>query len=203
MISIDRVSWRLGWLAVGLLGLIVLTLLPARVARPPADTDEALIEALWRLDEATLRSLLDSGLSADRRLDARDTRPLHLLFFGPGCSLNERPSAQATGRIAALLIERGADVNVPDRRGNTPLMLAAAECDAPTVRVLLEAGADMHAENILGLTAFELTLANASDAADALLEAGFTLSPEAAAHYRALYHDEAHILELIERAAPP
>lgn len=200
MISIDRKSWRLGWLAVGLIGLIVLTLLPSRGGRPPADAREALVEALWSLDESAIAALLDAGASADASLDPRNTRPLHLLFFGPGCSLRERPTAAATGRIATLLIERGADVDAADGRGNTPLMLAAAECDAPTVRLLLQAGADMGATNMLGLTAFELTLANVSDAADALLEAGFRLTPEAAARYRRTYHDEPRIVDLIHRA---
>ncbi len=202
MISIDRMSWRLGWLAIGLIGLIVLTLLPGRVSRSPAQAREALIEALWNLDEPSVAALLDAGVSANASLDPRNTRPLHLLFFGPGCSFNVRPTPAATGHITTLLIERGADVNAADARGNTALMLAAAECDAATVRLLLQAGADMHATNILGLTAFELTLANVSDSAEALLEAGFRLTPEAAARYRRTYHDETRILDLIDRAAP-
>ena len=123
-------------------------------------------------------------------------------FFGPGCALNERPTAAATRRVAALLIDHGADVNAADQRRNTPLMLAAAECDAATVRLLLATGADMYLTNAVGLTPFEMTLANVSDAADALIEAGFRLTPEAASRYRRIYHDETRIIALLERATP-
>ncbi len=199
--KIDRVTWRLGWLAAGLVGLVALTLLPRHAGEPPPSDQAALVEALWNLNEARVERLLERGIGADSSLDARQTRPLHVLFFGPGCSLRQRPTVPVTGRIARLLIEHGADVDAADARGNTPLMLAAAECDAAVVRLLLGAGADMYQTNMLGLTAFELTLANVSDAAEALLDFGFRLTPEAADRYRRIYHDEPRIIALVARAS--
>ena len=45
--------------------------------------------------------------------------------------------------IVPLLVESGADTDMPDGRGVTALMYAAAQGFTPTVQALVEAGADM------------------------------------------------------------
>ena len=45
-------------------------------------------------------------------------------------------------RLVRLLIDRGADVNLPDKQGGSPLMIAAEEGNWPAVEDLLLAGAD-------------------------------------------------------------
>jgi ankyrin repeat protein len=52
-----------------------------------------------------------------------------------------------------LLLALGADVNVGDRRGQTPLHYAALGGDAESVRTLLVAGADVQARDLEGCTA--------------------------------------------------
>ena len=56
---IDRKCWPLGWLAAGLTGLIVLSLLPRRES--PADAKLALVEALWNVNEREVARLLGPG----------------------------------------------------------------------------------------------------------------------------------------------
>ena len=55
-----------------------------------------------------------------------------------------------------ILIENGANPNVCDENGNTPLMLACARLDARTADTLLSLGADIDRKNKKGLTAADL-----------------------------------------------
>lgn len=55
--------------------------------------------------------------------------------------------------MASALIRLGADVDVRNRDGETPLSRAARAGNVPLVRVLLAAGADVHAAGPAGATA--------------------------------------------------
>lgn len=66
----------------------------------------------------------------------------------------------------SLHIDRGDDVNAPDDRGMTPLMLAAARNRARICRLLIDAGADPLAQDASGNNALAIALsAGALDAA--------------------------------------
>jgi len=54
---------------------------------------------------------------------------------------------------ATLLIEKGADPNLADKDGRTPLMLAAINGNEALVRSLLEAKAGLSAKDAQGMTA--------------------------------------------------
>jgi ankyrin repeat protein len=54
---------------------------------------------------------------------------------------------------AAYLVTRGADVNLADNGGNTPLMSAAMWVSLPSVRLLLDHGARVNAQAADGATA--------------------------------------------------
>ncbi len=157
--------------------------------------------ALSRAQPDLVALFLDAGMSADQRVDDAGMRPLHVLYFSPaGCSLQVRPTPEATKTISRLLLERGADANAVDDRGNSVLKLAALACDADTVRLLIKAGADPNATDQSGMAPFELTLWSGTDAADALLEAGYRLPADKAATYRDAYKGNPKALELIQRA---
>src|SRR5947209_2724215 len=53
-------------------------------------------------------------------------------------------------RLVKLALRYGAQVDAPDGRGHTPLMLAAEDGNTPMVRLLLEAGANVNALDNLG-----------------------------------------------------
>jgi len=163
-------------------------------------TVDQLGRAVWTVDAKAVRLFLDAGMSPDERIDDSGMRPLHYLFFADGCSMSERPSREATKEITRLLLEPGADPNPADDRGNSPLKLAVMACDADVIRLLLAAGADMYAGDLNGTVPFEFTLWSGTDAADALLEAGYRLPEDKAATYRESYADNPAAQELIRRA---
>jgi len=57
--------------------------------------------------------------------------------------------------VAMILIEGGADVNIPNNDGSTPLYCAAFFCHQEIVQALLDKGADKSIRNSFGTTALE------------------------------------------------
>ena len=53
-----------------------------------------------------------------------------------------------------MLIEKGADVNATDSKGNTALHAAAVLGNEDSMKVLISAGADVNAENRLVINVF-------------------------------------------------
>lgn len=170
------------------------------VAQMGADVLESWLEALWSADELAVQRLLGQGISANGPLDQRNTRPLHLLFFGSACEFGR--SSAGVLPVLERLIRAGASVNAADLKGNTPLMMAAAECGPEVVSRLLAAGADAGAVNVLGLSAFELTLTNASETGRVLAAHGFRLSRDQFTHYQSIYSDEPNVLKQLSLADP-
>ncbi len=58
-----------------------------------------------------------------------------------------------SNECVAAIVAAGADVNVPDRFGNTPLMEAASWNSVDSLRLLLSKGADANAGDLKGRTA--------------------------------------------------
>lgn len=54
--------------------------------------------------------------------------------------------------IAKLLVEYGADINAKDKKGDTPLILAAKSGNSLMLKMLLEAKADCNIKNKRGKT---------------------------------------------------
>ena len=66
-------------------------------------------------------------------------------------------AAMASPALVKTLLDAGADINAPDVRGMTPLMLAVAtdRQDIEVVRMLLARGADVNAKSLAGETALD------------------------------------------------
>ena len=87
-----------------------------------------------------------------------------------GRSLQDiRQAEQYAGQSVMLLLGRGADVNLPDARGTTPLMLCVTD-ELPTLaEILLAHGAGIDGVNPAGQTALMLAASNGSTKMAALL----------------------------------
>lgn len=85
-----------------------------------------------------------------------------------------RAVKEGNADAVALLLQHGADVNVRDATGSTPLHYAAAKKDARTERLLLEHGAEVNCANGEGDTPLHEIMRHgwSRDAAVALLEHG-------------------------------
>jgi hypothetical protein len=80
-------------------------------------------------------------------------------------------SAALSGNVDELyhLIEKGLDVDARDDVGDTPLMLAVGRGHDEAILLLSAHGADLHARNSLGLSAFEYAINYEQPGAAALL----------------------------------
>lgn len=92
-------------------------------------------------------------------------------------------SALGYRHMCSILIDAGAELNVKDHSGNTPLHLAAQGYgeQLPVIEMLLERGADVSAVNDDGFTPAVLARRMENDACYRLLESRTTSKPAAAA----------------------
>lgn len=110
----------------------------------------------------TLALLLESG--ADPNAQARNQMrvcPLHAALA--------HPDGQTAVAMAERLLAAGADTNVHQQGGWTPLHAAAARGSVELINMLLGHGADITAKNDDGKTAFELATEKDQPQAAALL----------------------------------
>ena len=149
-----------------------------------------------------IRAFLDAGMSASASVAGVGPPIRAALFAGQGCSATERPTRPETKAMVRLLLDRGADPNQADARGNTALMEAASKgCDRELMKILINAGAKVSASNAAGLTAFEIGLFVGHDGLEELIAAGYRLPPEKAKMYEQGYAGKPAVLALIKKAA--
>lgn len=141
-----------------------------RPRKQPAPGTSALIVAIENGHFELAAELVDRGA------DPNDLRsgyaPLHVLTWVRKPDISEAngdPPPDGSGKLSSAdlarhLVAKGADVDLPlpggpagpgkfNRKGCTPLILAADRADAAFVRLLVELGADPHARNVEGGTA--------------------------------------------------
>eukprot|EP01045_Picozoa_sp_COSAG04_P000282 COSAG04_NODE_6_length_47123_cov_87.347482_5_plen_1442_part_00 len=133
------------------------------------ETDEQRwLHAAEENDTEELTRQLDGGFSIDVLVDKRRND-------GEVFQLTALCEAILNGQVVAvqLLLDRGANPNLPISDGATPLMHAAAVGSLPIMRLLLEAKAEVDAASPLGSTAFHVVCGyNHPDCAAALIRAG-------------------------------
>ena len=111
-----------------------------------------------------MRSLCDSEDSFDKAR-AYDNLPITLALLERGVNIEavgndgKRPlhlAVQALGDVEKKLVKAGADLNVQDREGNTPLLICLRYSSEKVVRYLVKAGADITMKNSKGETAMDI-----------------------------------------------
>ncbi|HET9952021.1 MAG TPA: ankyrin repeat domain-containing protein [Candidatus Eisenbacteria bacterium] len=143
----------------------VAAILLARGARPdPAAPDgySALRSAVEASNPAIARMLLERGADSNERYSPpRAERLLHRTVYHDSVD------------VARVLLEFGADVNVVDDNGLTPLHMAAREGNAELIRLLLAKGARIDARNKWNWTPLHFAASQKQlEAARALVERG-------------------------------
>jgi hypothetical protein len=116
--------------------LCVLFTLAAWVRLNPPST-RLLVSSAGRGDKGLARWCLAMGVDVNK---PRETRGL-----GSGTWVSETPLTMAAKsrqpEMVSLLVQNGADVNLPDGQGWTPLASAVSIADPATVKLLLDLGA--------------------------------------------------------------
>ncbi|TSW08324.1 DNA polymerase epsilon subunit 2 [Bagarius yarrelli] len=97
--------------------------------------------------------------------------PIITYMIKDGCELDIRDTVSqwtplmrvsavsGNANVASLLIQAGADVNVRDKDGKTPLMVAVLNNHEQLVRLLMDSGADWDVKNEFGSSAIEMAKA--------------------------------------------
>jgi ankyrin repeat protein len=113
----------------------------------------ALVAAVWAGNESIIKLLADAGAKIDHVVTRRNLTPLHLV-----CQDDDDRAA-----VAQLLIDEGADVNVKDADGFTPLMIAIVSGNENIVKVLIDEGADVNAKEAKGFTPLMIAIVSGNE----------------------------------------
>ena len=62
--------------------------------------------------------------------------------------------------MVSYMLQNGANVNIQDKFGNTPLMRTDRATPTELLRILLENGTDVDIKNIAGVSFRDITIAN-------------------------------------------
>ena len=119
---------------------------------------EELYEAAGNGDSAKVTVLLDSGVDVNGRTDS-------------GSFALNNAAVENEIEVMQILLDRGADPNVQNSQGDTPLICATkyAGGKAGTVQILVEAGTDLAIKDAKGNTALDYAKAKDQQGAIALL----------------------------------
>jgi len=103
--------------------------------------------------------------------------------------------------VIEVLLKHGAKANESAPSELSPLMVAAQHCPAPVVRRLVKAGADIKFKTSLGISTLSMAFITGNlDAAEALIDAGARLTPEAAGKLLKDHQDDARRVALVKKA---
>src|SRR5579859_4534099 len=120
------------------------------------DTALHLAAAGYRVEIAGL--LLDAGADPNAKANHRGSSPLH--YDADGCINAAAWDAKRQVKMIRCLLDAGANVNLQDKNGATPLHRAVRTRCAAAVRLLIRAGSDPLLKNKPGSTPFHLAVQN-------------------------------------------
>lgn len=113
------------------------------------------------------------GKAAAKAAPAAPAKPVGKADMAGNTALHAAAYQGDTAKLTELLDKKGAVVDVPEKRGFTPLMLAAGNNHPEAVKLLIERGANVNYKNKEGMTALHKAAADGDLATvDILLKAG-------------------------------
>jgi len=120
---------------------------------------------MYDLDWQQIKIILDKGANPNLGEYFSLVRPLHCAvkhFFLDSEKTNPEMEIQNkienSREIIELLLSRGANINLADRRRNTPFMKAVENCRDDAVILLADNGADIYKENYEGISPYHRAL---------------------------------------------
>jgi len=167
-----------------------------------APSRESLQAAALAREAALVIALLDAGVDPNAE-DPRLPRSVLSLAAVVGCQ-DKDADPEARDAVVAALLAGGADPNAVEP-GQIPLFVyVAQQCPRPVVEAFLKAGARLDARTPQGFTPLSMALIVGNlDAAEALLDHGARLSPEARAKLFPEPPTDPRLAALVKRAAGP
>lgn len=146
----------------------------------------------------TVEALIVAGVNPDQN----ESLPQSALELAAMSCAGDRVEEAKILETMDVLIAAHANANAPGAGALTALIVAAQQCRPAVVRRLIAAGAKLDARTPQGFTPLSMALIVSNyDAAEALIEAGARLSPEAAKKLNDDGKSNARLLELVKRAA--
>ncbi len=134
----------------------------ADVERPGPGGFRPLALAIAESRYEVAKALIEGGADVGVASGADGLTPLMLISAqtSPAEGARFLPGSAHPTDIAKALVERGAKINAQAKNGMTPLMIAAANNNAPMIGLLMEAGADPAIKNQQDLTASDVAEKN-------------------------------------------
>lgn len=129
----------------------------------------AIIDAINQKQVGIVSDLIKAGADVNANAYVDSNAPIHIAVW---------LDSPAKLEMIPMLLGAGADINIKNAGGNTPLILAANIGDKETVKLLLEAGADKNIKADDGNTALDLAKENAEKEVADLLEGKPEQPPE-------------------------
>jgi ankyrin repeat protein len=156
-----------------------------------------LVSPILHGDAEAVEALLAAGV------DVNDTSelPKSALRLAASACANKEIEPQKTLATVEVLLAHGAKPSESEPSELSALLVAAQWCPPPVIRRLVRAGADLQFHSSVGHTPLGTALSLGNyDGAEALIDAGARLSPEAASRLLANRQDNARLAALVKRA---
>lgn len=123
---------------------------------------------------------LDAMITLGVDVNAKTGLPQSPLELAATSCSNPEVKPAATAHIVDSLVAAGANPNAPGIQGLGPLMIAAQQCGSLVIKHLIAAGAKLDSRTPQGFTPLSMALITKHyDAAEALIDAGARISPQA------------------------
>jgi ankyrin repeat protein len=167
-----------------------------KAARTEAEPSN-MVGSIMEGDAETVEAFLSAGVDANDMTDM----PKPALRLAVSACANKQLEPAKILTVIEVLLAHGAKVNETAPSELSPLMVAAQQCPAAIVRRLLRAGADLKFKTSLGISPLSMAfIVGNLDAAEALIEGGARLSPEAAGKLLKDHQDDARRVALVKKA---